>query len=179
MRFCAPFVLALCAFVAASPSEAAVITTADLVSVTPAGGGTFDFSVGGWDGGGLVTGSFAGADTDGDGQLSAFDGEVSAFSMSYSGGTIVGAFALSLGDLFGLVYDLDGGPLGDGVALDIEGIGATSAPIFFGIGPGPVGVCGTGADCGIIDAPAAVPEPSTLALVLVGSGWLAARRRRR
>jgi hypothetical protein len=163
--------------------EAAVITTADLVAVTAMGGGNYDFSVGGWDGGGLVTGSFAGTDNNADGQLSSFDGEVTGFSMSYGGGAIVAPFSLAFANLFGLVYDLNGGPLGDGTALDIEGIGATGVgPLrSFLIGPGPVGVCGIGQTCGIIDAPGqtVIPEPATLGLVLAGSGWLAARRRRR
>jgi hypothetical protein len=172
--------LAVVGLLAAQPGEAATITTADLVTVTPAGVGAFDFSVGGWDGGGLVTGSFSGSDVDLNGQLSAFVGEITAFSASYSGGAVIGPLSWVFADLFGLVYDLNGGPLGDGLTLAIEGIGATSGVAAFTIGPGPVAVCGTGVDCGIIDSDVPpVPEPSTLALVLASTGWLAARRMRK
>lgn len=158
--------------------RAAVITTEDLVTVVEIGPGSWDFSVGGWDGGGVVTGSFGGTDSDLNGQLSFFDGEVTAFSASYSGGTIVEPLSFVFGDLFGLVYDLDGGPLGDGLTLDIEGIGAISGVTSFAIGPGPVGVCGIGEVCGIIDGPA-VPEPPMLPLVVSGMTWAVAVVRRR
>ena len=174
---------ALGALLAASPLHAAVTNTADLVTVVPGALGTWTYSVGGWAGGGMVTGSFAGTDGNTDGQLSFFDGEVTGFSMAYSGGAIVAPLGLGFADLFGLVYDLNGGPLGDGLTLDIEGIGATGGGTSFAIGPGPVGPCGTGAVCGTIDGPAAlalVPEPPMLALLtLIGLGLLAGTARRR
>ncbi|MBL8362766.1 MAG: hypothetical protein JNN18_19930 [Rubrivivax sp.] len=171
--------LALAGLLSMAPAQAAVTTTADLVAVAPAGVGSWTYSVGGWLGGGVVTGSFAGTDTDADGQLSWFDGEVTAFTMAYSGGSIVAPVALGFGDLFGFVYDLDGGPLGDGLALDVEGIGATGGGVFFAIGPGPVGLCGTGAVCGSIDGPAAaIPAAPALPLALAGLIALAATRRR-
>ncbi len=172
--------LLLCGLFAAAPLHAAVTTTADLVAVAPGAPGTWTYSVGGWAGGGLVTGSFAGVDTNIDGQLSSFDGEVSGFTMSYSGGAIVAPVGFGFADLFGLVYDLDGGPLGDGLVLDVEGIGAAGGGASFVIGPGPVGLCGTGAVCGIIDGPAAVvSQPPMLALTLLALGLLASTSRRR
>ena len=169
-----------CGLVAAWPLEAAVTTTTELVSVVAGAPGTFSFSVSGWLGGGIVTGTFAGTDTVADGQLSSFDGEITAFTMSYSGGTIVGAIALGFADLFGLVYDLDGGPLGDGLLLDVEGIGAFSASALFAIGPGPFGVCGGTAICGIIETlDTRVAEPGVLSLLLAGLGLLGARALRR
>lgn len=164
------------------PSAAVPIFTSDLVSVTEVVAGmSWSFSVGGWDGGGTVTGTFDATDLDLDMQISTFAGEVTGFSASYSGGTIVGPVAFTLADLFGLVYDLDGGPLGDGVLPDVEGIGAAAGAVFFFIGPGPFGVCGIGDPCGTIDGPAAtVPEPTTLALTLVGlAGFRRLRSRRR
>ena len=161
---------ALAALLGASPLHADVITTAELVTVAVGAPGTYTYSVGGWTGGGLVTGSFAGTDGNADGQLSSFDGEVTGFTMSYSGGAIVAALGFSFADLFGLVYDLNGGPLGNGLALDIEGIGAASASAAFSIGPGPTGWCAApGQVCGFIDGQGAtVPEPPMLALALLG-----------
>jgi hypothetical protein len=125
-----------------------------------------------------VSGSFAGDDLDSEGQLSSFSGEVTGFTMSYSGGSIVAPFSMTFADLFGLVYDLNGGPLGDGTTLDVEGIGAVGAGIQFLIGPGPVGLCGTGAICGTITGPA-VPEPATWAMMIAGFGLVGGMARRR
>jgi len=164
----------------AGPSHAVFVTTADLVDVTAGGSGTWTFSVGGWGGGGTVTGSFAGTDSNTDGRLSSFDGEVTDFGVSYSGGTIVAPFSLDFPNLFGLVYDLDGGPLGDGVTPDMEEGIFAGGPVVFAIGPGPVGVCGTEMPCGLIIGEAAqqVPEPSTGLLGLMALALLAGARRR-
>lgn len=167
--------------ISSAPALAATDATSSLVTVTPGGPGSFSFSVGGWGGGGTVTGSFTGADLDANGQLSSFAGEVTGFGMTYSGGTIVGTFGLAFTDLFGLVYDLNGGPLGDGTSLAIEGIGAAGGGLGFSIGPGPVGVCGTPAICGFIEGPAAapIPEPQSWALMIAGLGLAGAALRRR
>lgn len=169
---------ALC--LAAASAQAAFTTTADLVTVVADGPGTWTYSVGGWDGGGVVTGSFAGADADLNGQLSSFNGEVTNFTMSYSGGTSVSPLAFVFADLFGLVYDLSGGPLGDGLLFDIEGIGAGAGGNSFNIGPGPVDLCGAGVTCGIVEGSAAgVPEPGTLALLGLALAGMAASRCRK
>lgn len=168
---------------ALAPAQAAVDFTASLVTVAPAGPGSWSYSVGGWGGGGTVSGTFDGTDFDLDGQLNSFAGEVTGFTMFYSGGTIVAPFALGFADLFGLVYDLNGGPLGDGTTLAIEGIGAAAPGLLFAIGPGPVALCGTGATCGIIEGlPASggvIPEPGTWALLIAGFGLVGAAARRR
>jgi hypothetical protein len=173
--------LSLAAAALAVPAEAATDFTSLAATVTSAGEGSWTFSVSGWGGGGTVTGTFAGSDDDENGQLSSFENEVTGFTMAYSGGSIVGAFGLGFADLFGLVYDLDGGDLGDGVDLDIEGIGASGSAGAFSIGPGPVGLCGTGEVCGVLEGPSAgvVPEPATWALMIAGFGLVGGALRRR
>ena len=47
---------------------------------------TFTFSQSGFSGGGSITGSFTGSDTDGNGPPSSLQGETSAFSPSFAGG---------------------------------------------------------------------------------------------
>lgn len=175
---CAVLPLAMAALVGSA--QAASDATPMSAIVTPAGPGSWTFLSGGWSGGGTVTGSFTGSDFDADGQLSSFAGEVTGFMMSYSGGSIVAPFGLGFADLFGLVYDLNGGPLGDGTTLAVEGIGAASGSASFVLGPGPLALCDTGAMCGIIDGPAAVvPEPASWALMIAGGGLLGQVARRR
>ena len=111
---------------------------------------TFSFSQSGFSEAATITGTFTGEDLNMNGQLSSFDSEITDFQMSFSGNSIVPAFSLGFGELFGLVYDLDGGPLGDGLSLDTEGIGAADAMFSYNAGPGPVDECGQGVDCGIV-----------------------------
>ena len=70
---------------------------------------TFSFSQAGFTGGGIVTGVFIGEDLNGDGQLGSFLGEITDASMQFSGNGTVTQFDLTFSELFGLVYDLDGG----------------------------------------------------------------------
>jgi hypothetical protein len=170
-------IVMLYALLSAAPLHAAITNTTESATVT-GGPGSFSYSIGGWDGGGTVTGSFDGFDLDSNGQLSFFAGEITGFTMSYSGGSIVDPISFSFGDLFGFVYDLDGGPLGDGLTLDIEGIAAFSAGGTFLFGPGPVGECGIGEVCGFIET-SSVPEPSSLALALTSLGLFVVSQRRR
>jgi len=107
----------------------------------------YSFTQGGYSEGAIVTISFTGSDLNSNGQISSFDAEVSDFSMSFSGNSIVPSFSLGFSDLQGLVYDLDNGPLGDGFLLDIEGVAASGAPYSYAAGPGPFNQCGVGVDC--------------------------------
>jgi hypothetical protein len=139
---------------------------------------SFNFSQGGFFEGASVTGMFTGDDLDNNGQLSSFAGEVSDFVMSFSGNSLIPSFSLGFSDPFALVYDLDGGPLGDGVTLDVEGIGAASGIHSYATGQGATG----GIDGGWVDdfigpnttselvQVSAVPIPP--AVWLFGSGLL-------
>jgi hypothetical protein len=154
---------------------------------TPASALSFTFSQGGYSEGAVVTGTFSGVDLDLNGQLAGFGGdEISAFSMSFSGNSIVSAFSLGIDDLFGLVYDLGTPFLGDGLTLGIEGIGATGSQFEYETGQGPLGTNGGfvgNLDPSVTDSTellvSVVPEPSTLTLFALGLVGMAAVSRRR
>jgi hypothetical protein len=160
---------------AATPANAAVID--------------FTFSQSGFGGGGQITGFFSGEDLDGDGQLSSFADEITAFGVSFSGNATVSAFSLGFQDLFGLVYDLGDPLLGNGRSGDFEGILAENGSAGYLVGPGPLlvdGACLNGALCGqvnrgdalaqtsqlvVVAGPtAAIPEPASWALMIGGFG---------
>lgn len=116
-------------------------------------------------------------DTDGNGQISSFRGEVTGFGLSRSGNSLVPAFTPDFLTLFGLVYDLDGGLLGDGLTMDVEGMGAQNQSFFFFAGPGPIVECGDAGRCGIVGT-SDVPTPAALALFGLGILGLDAATRR-
>jgi hypothetical protein len=167
----------LAAAVLGAPSAALAVTfdfSAELATVTDLGGGEFTFTQAGFSDGAEVTGAFSGTDVDGNGQLSWFAGEVTAFVMSFSGNSLVDAFSLDFSNLFGLVFDLDG-DIGDGLDLDIEGIGAASGTHFYAVGPGPFAFCDGIEDCGVV---AQVPEPASLGLFGLGLLFVGLGRRK-
>jgi hypothetical protein len=120
----------------------------------------------GFDEGAFVTGTFSGEDLDNNGQLSSFRGEVTDFMMSFSGNSLVDRFSLNFDNLFGLVYDLDGGPLGDGFMLDVEGIGAFSEFQYLA-GPGPLACVEGITICGVVSQDSDGEFSTTLELVQV------------
>jgi PEP-CTERM motif len=150
----------------------------------PASSAQYLFSQGGYAEGATLTGSFTGADGDSNGQISSFAGEVTDFSATFSGNSTVGPLSFTFADLFGLVYDLDG-DIGDGLSLDVEGIGASNGIDTYFAGPGPLALCDGVATCGqvsngqsatgtteLVLVTAGVPEPSTWAMMLIGFGAL-------
>lgn len=151
---------------------------------------SYSFSQGGFDGGGSVSGSFSGADLDLNGFLDFNSSEISSFSLSFSGGTLAPAFTMGLGDLAGLVYQLNGGNLiGDNGAVNSgEGIVAWNAQHSYFSGIGPLGVIGgqigdasfnplTSTPLAI--SVTAVPEPESFAMMLAGLGVIGVVARRR
>jgi len=112
----------------------------------------YDFSQSGFSEGATVSGFFIAEDRDGNGRVSSLEDEVSDFQMSFSGNSLVPAFNMRRDDLQGLVYVLDGGPLGDDDDAERgEGIRARSGANLYVIGPGPdefAGIlCGQGVSC--------------------------------
>jgi hypothetical protein len=88
---------------------------------------------------------------DRDGQLSEFFlDEITDANVQFSGNGSVSAFSLSFSDLFGLVYDNDGSPLGDGFLGSIGGINFSGALAGYGARPGPQFECGIGIDCAFV-----------------------------
>lgn len=98
----------------------------------------FEFTHGGFSEGAVLTGFFVGADLDGDGRLSSLEGELTDFAMQFSGNSLIPAFSIGLDALDGLVYFLNGGPLGDDDhPTRGEGIRARIGDLTYVIGPGP------------------------------------------
>lgn len=101
-----------------------------------ANAGLYTFSQTGFSGGGTITGSFEAVDLDGNGQISWFQGvdpenaEVTNFSLSFVGDSIVGNFAHDYSHLFGLVYDVGSGFIGDGAGDNgSEGLASHWSPL--------------------------------------------------
>lgn len=152
------------------------------------------FSQAGFSGGGVLSGGFSGGDSDGNGVLDYSFDSITAFSLNFSGDSLVPDFSLGLGDLAGLVYNLGGGFIGDDGAVGTgEGLAAfngdlLSTGFLYTSGIGAAGVMGgtitdfasgAGTTSGQLVSISAVPEPRTWAMLLAGLGLtlLAARRR--
>lgn len=128
--------------------------------------------------GAVITGSFSGVDLNGDRQISGFENEITDFFMAFSGNSIIPAFTDDFSNLFGLVYDLDEGPvIGDGFISSIEGISVQSFDYNYttGNGPGPfpggeiIDITNSITDSSALNAiVTVVPEPSAVAIMLLG-----------
>jgi hypothetical protein len=142
---------------------------------------TWSISQSGYAEGATISGSFTGADINLDDQITASDGEVTAFSISFSGNSLVPQWTLGLAELVGLVWDVGTPFLGDGSAewlevVDPAGDGGSfvnglAAGLPFG---GRVGF-GSAVDRSASKITVTlVPEPSSAVLIaigLAGLGW--------
>ena len=151
----------------------------------PAGAKVYTFSQSGFDGGGIITGTFTGTDLDANGQLSSFAGEITDFFVSFSGDALVSAFTHTVADLFALVFDLGADPLlGNSAGVDPEGIVSDDGQFLYSTGLGPNGFTGgfvenvvTGVNSVTANDVVVVPAPGVLWLMGVGLLGLAASRR--
>jgi hypothetical protein len=115
----------------------------------------------------VVIGSFFGIDLDLNGHLSSGNGEIWAFAMMFSGHSHMPPFTLGLDGYLSFEYDVDGGPLGDGLTWD-EGIVALKDNTGYIVGPG----CGIGLPCTVVF----VPEPGIGLLCATALAGLIYRR---
>jgi len=184
-----------------------LLTAALLAAVSSMGhAAQYAFSQGGYQDGGVITGSFTGIDANGDGLLASFDDEISAFNLSFNGNSIIPAFNHVYKDLGGLVYQLGKNTLGDGGTpgadyaegmtvnwlpdeLDPADFGVTGYSFVTGIGPlgevrGEVGDWGVGAkllttQAMTVSTVSSVPEPASwlmMGLGMLGLGVMARRQ---
>lgn len=136
------------------------LATSPAKAVTAPGNHSYKLFQDGYSEGATVTGSFAGADLDGNGILVHFPSDVlggppiehlelTSFVVHFSGNSFAPAFDLTLDDLFGFVYEVDSSGLGDDPAFDpaigqdlTEGVGAVGDHSFFTSGLGPNRILG-------------------------------------
>ncbi|HAB15709.1 MAG TPA: hypothetical protein PLX89_01740 [Verrucomicrobiota bacterium] len=126
------------------------LATAGLFGASSASATThYRFTQDGYADGALVIGTFSGTDVNSDGTLlyhvdmgsGASLGELTSFSMSFSGNSLMTPFSVGMGDLNVLSYVLGSGGLGDVIS---EGIEVVGLQYFYATGEGPLGDEGPG-----------------------------------
>jgi hypothetical protein len=122
----------------------------------------YNFSQSGFDEGAILTGMFEAEDLDGDGVLTDLDGMITAFSVEFSGNSIVPAFTLGSADDFSkfeVMYDLDDGSLGGTASEEMLLVLGSDFSVF--VGSDALGEC-ENEFCGVVGA--SLGEPTTISL---------------
>ena len=123
-------------------SYALAALTLSVFAALPVNAAIYNFSQDGYSGGGVITGWFDAIDTNGNGQINSFDLEVTGFLLNFSGDFFVDDFTHYHSDLFGLVYDIGSGFIGDGTVPVLEGIESFDSDFYYASGLGPFGFPG-------------------------------------
>ncbi|WP_446810778.1 hypothetical protein ACH50O_04150 [Methylomonas sp. 2BW1-5-20] len=176
------------------------LTVVAALTASGANAAVYNFVQTGFDDGATISGSFTVNDADNSGQInvgSAIWGmnfnEISAFSLSFSGNSIVGAFTHNLADLSAMVYNVGSPYLGDEIGgaqqelIATNYFGSTGFDYYSGMGFGGFGGAvfdkannATSYSYELISVtPAAVPVPG--AIWLFGSvlaGFVGINRRK-
>ena len=170
----------------------AVGVLALFVGSRPVGATLYTFSQGGYPDGAEITGYFDSPITSGQIAFFGIPGVITDFSLTFSGNSQVPGFTLNgLNYLYGLVYDVGSGYLGDGTTGDIEGIVTQNYSYTYASGMGPLsilgGEIGTGSFFSLTPLTAtdnliqvtSTPEPASILLFGTGIAGLAGIRLRR
>ncbi len=145
------------------------------------------FTQSGFDGGGTISGTFTGVDSNIDGSISSVDGEVSGYTLSFTGNSAIGGFTHSYTNLGILIYKDGSGEIGSVSGDAIRSQDYTNTYFaMIGVGEGMKGAIRNWDNGDIYYTPnvvlvsisAPAPEPSTWALMGIG-GFLAAFRLRK
>ena len=160
-----------------------VLYAAIILAASPAKAEIYQFTQSGYSGGGLITGTFTGVDGDSDGQIVSYEGEVSGFTLSFTGDKLVPNFTHSFQDLTALVYNIGTGQIGGNqpaTGMYEQGIGSNwqgTTGFDYATGYGPLQLTGgrvidiaTGYSSSTLEPVyvSSVPEPSTYTLIAIG-----------
>lgn len=105
--------------------KALTVVVTLVVLCTSADASFYSFTQKGYAGGGIVSITFEGTDLNGDGRLTYMyndPGEITDFTLTFSGDSTVGDFLHTLRDVYGIVYDIGSAYIGDRSSIFAEGI---------------------------------------------------------